>query len=114
MDWGDGDDDLLPHLPHHHHQVGEDTFHQTVGNLNAVLVWMYWCERGSRSSIGMEGESRSRSVSRNLSTSMRGCPSVSATRSMRVSGSVRETGGEMVVGVGWIDHVKLTQEVVKR
>ena len=59
----------------------------------------------------MEGESGSGSVSRNPSGSVRGCPSVSATASVRVSGSVRETGGEMVVGVGWIDHVKLSQEL---
>ena len=59
----------------------------------------------------MEGESGSGSVSRNPSRSMRGCPSVSATASVRVSGSVRETGGEMVVGVVWIDHVKLSQDL---
>ena len=84
-----------------------------MGNLWAVVVWMYWCERRSGSGIGMEGESRSGSVSRNPSGSVRGCPSVSATACVRVSGSVRETGGEMVVGVGWIDHVKvkLSQEL---
>ena len=57
----------------------------------------------------MEGESGS--MSRNPSGSVRGCPSVSMTTSVRVSGSVREAGGEMVVGVGWIDHVKLSQEL---
>ena len=59
----------------------------------------------------MEGGNRSGSGSKNSSVRVRGCPSVSATGSVRVFRSLRETGSEMeVVGVGWIAHVKLLPE----
>ena len=59
----------------------------------------------------MEGGNGSGSGSKNSSVRVRGCPSVSATGSVRVFGSLRETGSEMeVVGVGWIAHVKLLPE----
>ena len=59
----------------------------------------------------MEGGNGSENGSKNSSVRVRGCPSVSTTGSVRVFGSLRETGSEMeVVGVGWITHVKLLPE----